>query len=125
MAPGSESSGSQPRENIPVRQPSLCKCLWCPKTFKNTQGRGGHMAKNHTKLMEMKKQYEKNMANKNNNLHKSKVRPVIPVKANNTLPQEVESSGCSSLFPSMDEKKQWMEDMGDLDNNKLDLTLKL
>ncbi|KAF8657481.1 hypothetical protein HU200_060042 [Digitaria exilis] len=125
MAPGTESSGSKPTENIPVHQPTICKCLWCPKTFKNTQGRGGHMAKNHTKLMEMRKQCKKNMVDKNNNLHKTKVRHVIPVKANNTLPQEVGSSGCSSLFPSMDDKKQGMDDMGDMDNNKLDLTLKL
>ncbi|PUZ61179.1 hypothetical protein GQ55_4G253400 [Panicum hallii var. hallii] len=129
MAPGSGHGKSKPREIIPVDQPRLYKCACYRKTIKNTQG---HMVNQHKTIKKMKRQNEEHMANKRSKLSMellppneadwskyctSKVRldelVFTTVKSNDDLPRGVESSGLGT------------EDNGDLDTDKLDLTLKL
>lgn len=102
------------------------------------------MAKCHSNLMEMRRKNEEHVDKKRKSLtiemlppnkaywmryHDGKVRPYEfvfrSVKANATSPREVESSGCLSLSQSTNDKKVGMQDKGDLDTNKVDLTLKL
>lgn len=102
------------------------------------------MAKCHSNLVEMRKKNEGHVDKKHKSLniemltpnkeylmryHNDKVRPYEfvfkSVKENSTLHTEVESSGCLSLHQTMNEKKVWFQDNGDLDTNKVDLTLKL
>ncbi|CAL5047605.1 unnamed protein product [Urochloa decumbens] len=142
MASGSENGRLKAREVVPVPQPPLHKCPWCSKTFKNSQGRGGHMA-NHHKLMEAKRQNEEK-ANKHNKLTMELQPPneanwsgygmskvsqhefdFISMKVDDTLHKEVGSSGWLSLSLTMDHKKLGMDDKEDLDTNGIDLTLKL
>jgi len=131
MATCSKNGGSNPRKMTFFLQPLPYKCYLCPKSFKNTQGRGGHMAKCHSNLMEMRRKNEEHVNKKRKSLimemlppnkaywmryHNGKVRPYEfdfrSVKENSTSPREVESSECLSLHQSMNDKK-------------VDLTLKL
>ena len=102
------------------------------------------MAKCHSNLMEMRRKNEEHVDKKRKSLimemlplnkaywmryHNGKVRPyefdIRSVKENSTSPREVESSECLSLHQSMNDKKVRIQDKGDMDTNKVNLTLKL
>ncbi|OQU76343.1 hypothetical protein SORBI_3010G133275 [Sorghum bicolor] len=144
MAIGTKNGGSNPKQMTSLLQPLPYKCYLCPKSFKNTQGRGGHMAKYHSNHREMRRKNEEHVDKKRKSLIMEMLPPnkeywmryhngkVIPyefvfksVKADSTLPREVESSECLSLHQSMNDKKVKIQDKGYLDTNKVDLTLKL